>query len=42
MGVNDYFGLIMTNRPHATPNYGPVKSKLEVDCYIQTYFLHKK
>ena len=25
MGVNDYFGRIRTNRPHATPNYGPRK-----------------
>ena len=29
MGVNDYFGTRRKNRPHATPNYGPVKPKFE-------------
>ena len=29
--VNDYFGPILKNIPHATPNYGPRKSKFEVD-----------
>ena len=42
MGVNSYFGPRRTNRPHATPNYGPVKSKSEVYYYRQTYFLQKK
>ena len=37
MEVNDYFGPRRTNRPHETPNYGYVKYKFEVDCYIQTY-----
>ena len=34
MGVNDYFGPRRTNIPHTTPNYGPEKSKFEVDYYI--------
>ena len=25
MAVNAYFGPRRTNRPHATPNYGPVE-----------------
>ena len=33
MGVNDYFGSIRTNITHAEPNYGPGKSKFEVDYY---------
>ena len=42
MGVNDYFVPRRTNRPHATPNYGPVKSKFEVGYYRQTYFSPEK
>ena len=37
MVVNFYFGPRRTNIPHATPKYGPVKSKFEVDYYRQTY-----
>ena len=37
MGVNANFGPIRTNRPHATPKYGPGKSKFEVGYYRQTY-----
>ena len=33
MGVNTYFGPRRTNIPHATPNYGPLKSKFEVYYY---------
>ena len=29
MGVNNYFGPRWTNRPHATPNYRPVKAKVK-------------
>ena len=42
MGVNAKFGPIRTNRPHATPKYGPGKLKFEVDYYRQTYYLQKK
>ena len=31
MGVSAYFGPKRKNIPHATPNYGPGKSKFEVD-----------
>ena len=34
MRVNAYFGPIRTNIPHATPNYGYIKSKFEVDYCI--------
>ena len=37
MGANDYFFPRKINIPHATPNYGPGKSKEEVDYYILTY-----
>ena len=37
MGVNAYFGSSRTNSPHATPNYGTVKSMFEVDYYRQVY-----
>ena len=37
MGVNIYFCPRQKNRPHSTPNYGPVKSKFEVDYYRQIY-----
>ena len=37
MGVNAYFGTRITNRPHATPNYLPEKSKFEIDYYRQAY-----
>ena len=42
MGVNAYFGTRRRNRPHATPNYGPGKSKFKTDYYRQTYFPHFK
>ena len=31
MGVNYYFGIRRTNIPHAKPNYGPGKSKFEIE-----------
>ena len=37
MGVNAYFGPLWTNTPHATPKYGPGKSKFEFDYYRQPY-----
>ena len=37
MGVNDYFGPRWTNRPNATPNYGPELYKFEVNHYRQKY-----
>ena len=37
MRVNSYFGPIQTNVSHATPNYGPEKSNIEVDYYRQKY-----
>ena len=37
MVVNAYFGPWQKNKPHATPNYGPGKSKVEVDYYRQKY-----
>ena len=27
MVVNDYLGFGITNRPHATPNYGPLANQ---------------
>ena len=41
MVVNDYFGPRVTNIPHATPNYEPDKSTVEIDYYMQTYVLQK-
>ena len=38
MKVNDYFGPRLTDRLHATPNYGPETSNFEVDYYRPTYF----
>ena len=38
MVVNDYSFPRRTNRPHATPNYGPVKYNFEVYHYRQKYF----
>ena len=38
MGVNAYFGTRITNRPHATPNYLPEKSKFEIDYYRQAFY----
>ena len=37
MVLNEYFGPRHTKRPHATPNYGPEKSKFGVDYYRQIY-----
>ena len=34
IGINAYFLPRRTNRPHATPHYGPGKFKFEVDYYI--------
>ena len=42
MVVNDYFGTRRTNRPHATPNYGPKKYNFEVDYYKHTYYSPEK
>ena len=42
MVVNDYFGTRRTNRPHATPNYGPKKYNFEVYYYKQTYYSPEK
>ena len=38
MEVNAYFGTIITNIAHATPNYGPVNSKFEVGYYRQFFY----
>ena len=40
--VNAYFGPIWKNIPHVTPNYGPGKTKFEVDFYRQKYCSPKK
>ena len=37
MVLDLYIGPRRTNRQHSTPNYRPVKSKVEVDYYRQTY-----
>ena len=42
MVLNDYFGPIKTNIPHATPNYGPGTYNFEVDYYRQKYFSPEK
>ena len=42
MGVHDNFGPRRTNRPPATPNYGPRKGKFEIDYYRQTYCFPEK
>ena len=34
---NAYFGPRQINRPHTKPNYGPGKSKFEIDYYRQIY-----
>ena len=39
--ANDYFGPIRTNIPHETPNYGPGKSKFEIDYYRWIYSFQK-
>ena len=41
LGENAYFGPIRTDIPHATPNYGPGKSKFEMDYYRQTFVFQK-
>ena len=41
MRVNAYFGPRRTNIPHATPNYGPGKSRFGIDYYKKMYFFHK-
>ena len=38
MVVNAYGGPIIKNRPHAKHNYGPGKSRFEIDYYRQTFF----
>ena len=38
MVVNAYFGPRLNNIPHATPDYGPIKSSSEVYYYIHTYY----
>ena len=42
MGLNDCFGHRITNRTHATLNYGHGKSKFEIVYYRQTYFFPEK
>ena len=42
MEVNVYFVPIITNRLHETSNYGPGKSRFEVDYYRQIYFSREK
>ena len=37
MRMNDYFGPRRTNKPYATPKYGPGKSNFDFDYYIQTH-----
>ena len=39
MGVNTYFG---TNRPHATPNYGPRNISLKLIITDRHIFFQKK
>ena len=41
MSVGAYFGTRIINWPHATPQYGPGKSKFEINYYRQTYFSEK-
>ena len=38
MGLKYCFGPRRINIPHATPDYGPGKSKFDIDYYRQTYF----
>ena len=42
MLVNGYFGPRCTNKPYATPKYGPIKSKFEVNHYRKTYYSPSK
>ena len=42
MLVNCYFGPITTNRPHATPNYGPGNLGLKFIITDRHIFLQKK
>ena len=42
MVVNAYFGTWHIKTPHATPTYGPGKSKVEVDYYIKKYCSQEK
>ena len=41
MGVNDYVGTRITNRPHGTLNYGPGKLNFDIDYYRQNFFQKK-
>ena len=40
--MNTYFSPRRKNIPHVTPNYGPRKSKLEIDYYRHTYDFPEK
>ena len=42
MVSNDNFGYRITNRPHATPNYGPIKFKFKVNYCRQKYVSPEK
>ena len=42
MRVKFYVGPKWTIISHATPNYGLVKYRFEVDYYIQTYYSPEK
>ena len=42
MVVNDYFGPIRINIPHATPNYGPGNISLKLIITNIHIVLHKK
>ena len=40
MQLKAYFNPIVSNKTHATHNYGPIKSNFEFYYYRQTYFFH--
>ena len=42
MWVNDYSGPRRTNRPHATPKYGPRKYKFEVKLLQTNILFYRK